>query len=81
MSQLIEIITSDDPAVRNRSLDSFARDASSDTLLEECSALDRFRIENKNLYFRVRALFFLYAIHRFHLPLKKDKFSKNLGEP
>lgn len=71
MNQLIEIITSDDPVVRNRSLDSFARDASLSTLLEECKALERVRIENKNLYFRVRALFFLYAIHRFHLPYKE----------
>ena len=30
----------------------------------------RFRRTSDNLYERVRALFFLYAIHRFHLPLK-----------
>ena len=71
MSQLIEIITSSDPAVRNFSLDSFARGASLDTLLAECAALDQFRLESDNLYHRVRALFFLYAIHRFHLPLKE----------
>ena len=33
-------------------------------------ALDRFRRSSDNLYERVRALFFLYAIHRFHLPLR-----------
>ena len=33
-------------------------------------ALDRFRRTSDNLYERVRALFFLYAIHRFHLPLR-----------
>ncbi len=33
-------------------------------------ALDRFRRASDNLYERVRALFFLYAIHRFHLPLR-----------
>ena len=70
MSQLTEIITADDPTIRDRSLDSFARGATSDTLLAECVALDQFRQENENLYHRVRALFFLYAIHRFHLPAK-----------
>ena len=78
MSELIKTITSDDPVVRNRSLDSFARDASMRVLLEECATLDRFRVENKNLYFRVRALFFLYAIHRFHLPTKKGMNQKGL---
>ena len=78
MSVLIESITSDDPVVRNRSLDSFARNASMSVLLEECAALDRFRIENNNLYFRVRALFFLYAIHRFHLPIKERMKQKGL---
>ena len=70
MSHLIEIITATDPAIRDRPLDSFARDASLEELLAECEALDRFRVESDNLYFRVRALFFLYAIHRFHLPGK-----------
>ena len=38
-------------------------------LLAKCAALDRFRRASDNLYERVRAQFFLYAIHRFHLPL------------
>ncbi len=78
MSRLIEIITSSDPAVRDFSLDSFARGASLDTLLAECAALDQFRLESDNLYHRVRALFFLYAIHRFHLPLKEAINEKGL---
>ena len=40
----------------------------SNELLAECQALDRFRRSSDNLYERVRALFFLYAIHRFHIP-------------
>jgi len=71
MSQLIEIITSSDPVVRNRSLDAFCRDATLADLLTECTALDNFRRNSDNLYERVRALFFLYAIHRFHLPEKE----------
>ena len=62
------IITSSDPQVRDRSLDAFCRDASVDGLLLECEALERLRRPSDNLYERVRALFFLYAIHRFHLP-------------
>ena len=72
MSQLIEIITSADPAVRNRSLDAFCRETELVELLNECVALDAFRRQSDNLYERVRALFFLYAIHRFHLPEKAD---------
>ncbi len=70
MSELAGIITARDPEVRNRSLDAFCRTAKADTLLAECAALDRFRRVSGNLYERVRAAFFLYAIHRFHLPFK-----------
>jgi hypothetical protein len=68
MSQLTAIITARDAAVRNRSLDAFCRTASLDDLQCECAALEQFRRSSDNLYERVRALFFLYAIHRFHLP-------------
>ncbi|HWE03082.1 MAG TPA: UTP--glucose-1-phosphate uridylyltransferase [Tepidisphaeraceae bacterium] len=69
-TELIRIITSADPTVRDLSLDAFARAASVDQLMSECDALDAFRRKSDNLYQRVRALFFLYAIHRFHLPNK-----------
>src|SRR6201985_3976721 len=69
---LIEIITSRDDATRNRSLDEICRAASFAALLEECAALDAFRRQSENLYERVRALFFLYAIHRFHLPARTE---------
>src|SRR2546423_1885197 len=67
---LIEVITSEDPAVRDRSLDAFCRGALLHALVAECDALDGFRRNCSNLYQRVRALFFLYAIHRFHVPAK-----------
>lgn len=70
MSRLRTIITAGDPAVRNQALDALCRSASLPELLAECADLDRFRRDCDNLYERVRALFFLYAIHRFHLPLK-----------
>ena len=70
MSELIRIITAEAPAVRNRSLDAFCRSATLEQLRAECASLDRFRRDSENLYERVRALFFLYAIYRFHIPLK-----------
>lgn len=69
-SPLLELITSADPAVRDRSLDEFCAPLSAAELLEVCAELDEFRRRRPNLYERVRALFFLYAIHRFHLPAK-----------
>ncbi|HOT92092.1 MAG TPA: UTP--glucose-1-phosphate uridylyltransferase [Anaerolineae bacterium] len=78
-SRLIDIIIAGDPEVRNSSLDAFCRTASLTELLDECAALEAFRRTSDNLYERVRALFFLYAIHRFHLPDKLDPIS--LGKP
>ncbi len=69
MSQLIRILCSDDPEIKNRSIDGFCREASLAELLAEARALERYRREETNLYRRVRALFFLYALHRFYLPL------------
>ena len=66
-SPLLEIITSADPQIRNQSLDAICAKASAEELLATCAELDAFRRRNENLYERVRALFFLYAIHRFHL--------------
>ncbi len=70
MPNLIHIITAADPATRNQSLESACARSSAAELLRECAALDAFRRRSENLYERVRALFFLYAIHRFVLPLK-----------
>ncbi|MBI4328056.1 MAG: UTP--glucose-1-phosphate uridylyltransferase [Chloroflexi bacterium] len=68
--KLTKIITAADAAVRNLSLDAFCESATLVELWDECAALESFRQRSGNLYERVRALFFLYAIHRFHLPLK-----------
>ncbi len=69
---LLDLITSADPALRDRSLDDVCAQASAEALLAECAALDAFRRTSSNLYERVRALFFLYAIHRFHLPARLE---------
>jgi hypothetical protein len=78
MSRLIEIISSADSETRNLSLDAFCRKASLPELVAECEQLDRFRRHSDNLYERVRALFFLYAVHRFHLPLKTESGSATI---
>ena len=68
MSRLVSVITASDAALRDSSLDAVCRDLPLGELQAECAALDRFRRSSDNLYERVRALFFLYAIHRFHVP-------------
>lgn len=69
MSKLVKIIISEEKNYRNTSLDSICSSATLEQLLEECDALDDFWRKSNNLYEKVRALFFLYAIHRFHIPL------------
>ena len=71
-SQLCSIVTASEDALRNRSIESVCEGLSAAELFAECEALEAFRHTSSNLYERVRSLFFLYAIHRFHLPLKLD---------
>jgi hypothetical protein len=67
-SRLVEIATSADPAVRDRSIESVCEGLSADGLLAEAAGLEAFRRESKSLYERVRALFLLSAIYRYFLP-------------
>ncbi len=78
MHELVTLITSSDPAVRDRSLDDFCRPADAAALLEATRALDAFRRQSENLYQRVRATFFLAAIYRYHLPSKLPPGGKAL---
>jgi len=66
--RLVAIIESDEPALRDRSLESVCDAATADELLEEAASLEAFRHASTSLYHSVRALFFLAGIHRFHLP-------------
>ena len=77
MPDLISIITATGPALRNRPLETACAELSPDTLLQQCTGLDAFRRRSENLYERVRALLFLYAIHRFHLPAKLGATSRS----
>lgn len=78
MSLLTDVITARDVETRNRSLDVLCRAATLEDLRLECEALDRFRRSSDNLYERVRALFLLYAIHRFHISTRKLEASRAL---
>src|SRR5512133_2655706 len=68
MSDLLQIITAAKAELRDQSLEAACAKLSLKELLQQCAKLDVFRRRSENLYERVRALFFLYAIHRFHLP-------------
>ncbi len=68
MNALLSIIASDDDSVRNKSLESVVETLSTDELLKAIDELDSFRRTESNLYRRVRALFYLTAIYRYHLP-------------
>ncbi|MCX6867617.1 MAG: UTP--glucose-1-phosphate uridylyltransferase, partial [Verrucomicrobia bacterium] len=70
MARLSELITSPDEQVRNQALDAACAGMSLAELLAEAAALDVFRRHSDNLYQRVRALLFLHALHRFHLPAR-----------
>ena len=68
MSKLLTIISSEEPEVRNTALAEVCAELTLSELMEECAVLDRFRRETGNLYSKVRALCFLSAIYRLHLP-------------
>jgi hypothetical protein len=71
-ARLIEIIEASDPATRNRAIDEWCAGKSVGELLDACEELDAFRRREENLYQRVRALFFIAAIHRYHLPARVE---------
>ncbi len=67
---LIALITSTDPAVRNGSLEQACGGADAKELLAAATGLDAFRRNADNLYERVRALFFLASLHRYQIPAR-----------
>lgn len=75
-SKLVQIITAADAATRDLSLDNVCKGLDLPQLLQECEQLEKFRRESDNLYERVRAALFLYAIHRFHIPGKPETPAK-----
>ncbi len=73
MSQsLLATIQSADPATRDLAVDRWCEGRSAAELLTACVELDGYRRQETNLYQRVRALFFITAIHRYHLPARPE---------
>lgn len=64
---LIDTITSNDPAVRDRSVWELIAGLSIEGVLTACAELEDFRRRAENLYERVRASMFLHAIYRFRV--------------
>ena len=60
-----------DDTLRHLPLTAALESLSTHRVLYEIGVLDEFRRTCDNLYQRVRALFFLYAIHRFHFPARR----------
>ena len=69
---LIEIIDAAEPAARDRAVDAWCGGKNAAALLAACADLDAYRRREGNLYKRVRALFFIASIHRYHLPARPD---------
>ncbi|MDP8236366.1 MAG: hypothetical protein P9M08_08280, partial [Candidatus Erginobacter occultus] len=65
---LIETITSDDPEIRDRTAEELLAGRTAEELIRLAGEVDRFLWRSKNLYERVRAALFLFAIYRFFLP-------------
>jgi hypothetical protein len=70
--RVTDLIASADPATRDQAIDTWCTGRSVAALLADCAELDVYRRRETNLYQRVRALFFLTAIHRYHLPARAD---------
>ncbi|MBI2556087.1 MAG: hypothetical protein HYW13_01450 [Planctomycetes bacterium] len=69
---LVETIVSKDDFHRNRSINSLLKNRNNAELLKLVAELEGFRKESKNLYHKVRASFFLFAIYRFYLQTDRE---------
>ncbi|MEM6688347.1 MAG: UTP--glucose-1-phosphate uridylyltransferase [Planctomycetota bacterium] len=78
MNAFIETIRSDDQATRDRSFELLCNGLDLRSTLEVTGELDDYRRTEQNLYRRVRSLFFLSAIHRYHLPTLFSDQASNL---
>ncbi len=70
--EIIETITSDDDAIRNRTEDELLSGKGMEELLRIAEGLEFFRKQSDNLYHRVRACLFIHAIYRYYLISRKD---------
>lgn len=71
--EIIKTITSTNEALRNRSEEELLDGLNREELLQTAEGLESFRCQTKNLYHKVRAALFLYAICRFYLMEREDE--------
>ena len=69
---VIETIVSDDPEIRNRTAEELLDNRPSEDLFRFAADLDNFRESAENLYHRVRACLFIFAIYRFYLAGREE---------
>jgi hypothetical protein len=72
VAHLIDIVRSPDAAIRDQSVDNWCETQPFAALQEAATELETYRHSETNLYQRVRALFFLHTLHRYHLPLRPE---------
>lgn len=72
MHPLLNIIREEDASIRDQSVDTWCREQSFESLIEAAKSLELYRRSESNLYQRVRALFFLHTLHRYHLPQQPE---------
>ncbi len=70
--RVTDIIEAAAPEVRDLALERWCAGRTAAELLAACGELDAYRRRQSNLYHRVRALFFLAALHRYHLPARPE---------
>ncbi|HWL15834.1 MAG TPA: UTP--glucose-1-phosphate uridylyltransferase, partial [Opitutus sp.] len=70
--RVTDIIDAADSTIRDTAVDRWAEGKSVDELVAACAELDAYRRRETNLYKRVRALFFITAIQRYHLPARPE---------
>ena len=70
--RVTDIIESTAPETRDLAIERWCAGRPAAELLAACAELEDYRRQQTNLYRRVRALFFLAAIHRYHLPAQPE---------
>lgn len=70
--RVTDIIDAAESGTRDLAIDRWAAGRPAAELLAACAELDAYRRREANLYKRVRALFFITALHRYHLPARPE---------
>jgi hypothetical protein len=78
-SPFIESLLATEAESFDRPIESLCKARSLEALLQDCQALEAFWQATDNLYLRVRALGYLYYLHRFAIPEHLEAAGDNAG--